>query len=91
MRLWGQVEMTQPGGSESGGLQGLSTDPEILQLQQQVQQIDAEQQAYLAQQQGEVPTQAEFGALQAQVNATFAAVQQQMQSIVGGQSNAAAP
>lgn len=82
---------TESGGSQELNATGLSADAEILQLQQQLRQIDAEQQAYLAQQQSEIPTQAEFDALQTQVDVAFAAAQQQMQEIVGGQNIAATP
>lgn len=77
--------MSQPA---DPGLQSLSADPDILALQQQLQQVEAEQQSDLAALQGEVPTQAQFDALQAKVNAAFAAVQQQRQSIAGENSGA---
>ncbi len=78
--------MTQPQPAPDPSLQSLSADPEILALQQQLQQIGAEQQSDLAALQGEVPTQEQFDAQQAKVNAAFAAVQQQHD--VGGNSGA---
>ncbi len=84
--------MTQPQPAADPSLQSLSADPDILALQQQLQQVEAEQQSDLAALQGEVPTQAQFDALQAKVaNALLAAqqqMQQQRQSIAGESSGA---
>lgn len=80
--------MQQPPAGESGNPPGLSTDPEILNLLQQLQQIELDQQAALDPQ--GIPTQAEFDALQPQVDTALAEAMHQMQIAVGRYNNNAA-